>query len=469
MKKFQFFPLILLASVVLSAWPGGAQTVTAPSDAEIQKILVDRIDAQKQSVGIVVGVIEPSGQRVVSYGHLANNDPRPLNGDTLFEIGSITKVFTSLLLAEAVQRGEVALTDPVGKFLPASVKLPERGGRSITLEDLATHTSGLPRMPTNFSPKDAANPYADYSVEHLYAFLSGVQLTRDIGSAYEYSNLGRGLLGHALTLSARATDYEALVRARVISPLGLRSTAIALTPEMKARLAVGHSATMQPVANWDLAVLAGAGALRSTTNDLLTFLAANLGYVKTPLAPAMAAMLKVRRPTGAPNLAVALGWHVFSAHDKEVVWHNGGTAGYRTFIGFDPKARVGIVVLSNAGTPAGPDDIGRHLLDAESPLLAPQAAPRTRTEVAVDPQLFDQYVGRYQLAPAAILSVTRESSHFFAQLTGQPRFEIFAEGPKDFFLKVVDAQLTFEVDASGRATKAVLHQGGRDAPAPRIE
>jgi CubicO group peptidase (beta-lactamase class C family) len=195
MKKFQLFPIVVAASALLSASPAAAQTATVPSDAEIRKILVDRIDTQKQSVGIVVGVIEPSGRRVVSYGHLANNDPRPLNGDTLFEIGSITKVFTSLLLAEAVHRGEVALTDPVGKFLPASVKIPESGGRSITLEDLATHTSGLPRMPTNFSPKDPANPYADYSVEQMYAFLSGVQLTRDIGSAYEYSNLGGGLLG----------------------------------------------------------------------------------------------------------------------------------------------------------------------------------------------------------------------------------------------------------------------------------
>jgi D-alanyl-D-alanine-carboxypeptidase/D-alanyl-D-alanine-endopeptidase len=469
MNKHRFIHSFALLAALVTVSPAGAQTSPVPSDAEIRKILVDRIDVQKQSVGIVVGVIEPSGRRVVSYGRLANNDPRPLNGDTLFEIGSITKVFTSLLLAEAVHRGEVALTDPVGKFLPPSVKIPERGGRSITLEDLATHTSGLPRMPTNFSPKDPANPYADYSVEQMYAFLSGVQLTRDIGSAYEYSNLGGGLLGHALTLSARATDYEELVRARVIAPLGLTSTAITLTPEMKARLAVGHSATMQPVANWDLAALAGAGALRSTTNDLLTFLAANLGYVKTPLAPAMATMLTVRRPTGGPNLAVALGWHVLTMHGKDLIWHNGGTGGYRTFIGFDPLARVGIVVLSNAGTAAGPDDIGRHLLDGESPLLAPPAPAKTRTEVAVEPQVFDRYIGRYQLAPTAILSITREGSHFFAQLTGQPRFEIFAEGPKDFFLKVVDAQLTFEVDASGRATKAVLHQGGRDAPAPRIE
>ena len=213
--------IVFAALALLDSSAARAQTSPIPSDAAIRQILVDRIDVQKQSVGIVVGVIEPSGRRVVAYGRASRNDARPLNGDTLFEIGSITKVFTSLLLADAVERGEVALTDPVGKFLPAKVRMPERGGRAITLQDLATHTSGLPRLPTNMAPKDPSNPYADYTFENLYAFLSDYQLTRDIGSQYEYSNLGGGLLGHALTLAAHATDYEALVRARVTTPLGM--------------------------------------------------------------------------------------------------------------------------------------------------------------------------------------------------------------------------------------------------------
>lgn len=465
------FVLALAASLLALLTPvaARAQAPAVPSDAEIRKILVDRIDAQKQSVGIVVGVIEPSGRRVVAYGKLAKDDPRPLNGDTVYEIGSITKVFTSLLLADAVGRGEVALADPVGKFLPDTVKVPERGGRSITLIDLATHSSGLPRMPTNFVPKDPANPYADYSAENMYAFLNGYQLTRDIGSQYEYSNFGAGLLGQALVLRTRSTDYETLVRARVLAPLGMTSTTVTLSPEMKARLAAGYGATLQPVANWDLASLAGAGALRSTTNDMLTFLAANLGYVKTPLAPAMAAQLAARRPTTLPNTTIGLAWHVLKTATKEIVWHNGGTAGYRTFIGFDPVARVGVVVLSNAGTPAGPDDIGRHLLDTALPLLGAQAPPKTRTEIAVDPQKLEPYVGRYQLAPTAIITMTREGGRLFTQLTGQPKFEVFAESEKDFFLKVVDAQLTFETDAAGKATAVVLHQNGQTVRAPRVE
>src|SRR5476649_1739383 len=131
-----------------------AQTPPMPTDAQIRQILVDRIDTAKQGVAMVVGVIEPAGRRVVAYGSLAKGDPRPLNGDTIFEIGSITKVFTSLLLADAVQRHEVALTDPVAKYLPATVTMPERSGHAMTLQDLATHTSGLPRLPANFAPKD---------------------------------------------------------------------------------------------------------------------------------------------------------------------------------------------------------------------------------------------------------------------------------------------------------------------------
>ena len=456
-------------AMILSAASAGAQSPPnspVPPDSEIRKILVERIDTFHQGVGIVVGVIEPQGRRVVAYGSLNQGDPRPLNGDTIFEIGSVTKVFTSLLLSDMVQRGEVALTDPVAKYLPAEVKVPERGGRVITLVDLSTHTSGLPRMPSNFQPKDPANPYADYTVEQLYQFLSSYQLTRDIGSQFEYSNLGGGLLGHALARRA-GMDYEALVRSRITGPLGMNSTGITLSPEMKARLAVGHNDKLVTVPNWDLPALAGAGALRSSANDLLTFLAANLGYVKSPLAPAMAAMLSVRRPTGAPGLGeIGLGWLITKPSDDEIVWHNGGTGGYRSFIGYDAKTRVGVVVLSNTFTGSGVDDIGMHLLDSHVPLLP---APKEHKEITVDPKIFDGYVGRYQLAPNFILTVTRDGDQLFTQATGQPKVQIFPESQRDFFLKVVDAQITFETDANGRATSLTLHQNGANMPAKRIE
>jgi CubicO group peptidase (beta-lactamase class C family) len=446
--------------------PAGPQKPwTLPSDAEIRQILVERIDQQRQGVGLVVGIVDAHGRRIISYGALAKGDPRPADGRTIFEIGSMTKVFTSLLLADMAERGEVKLDDPISKFLPPGVKVPERGGRQITLIDLATHTSGLPRIPTNFAPKDPSNPYADYTVGQLYQFLASYSLPRDVGAQYEYSNLGGGLLGHVLSLRA-GMDYGALVRRRITDPLRMSSTTIALTPEQKARLAVGHDAGLEPVANWDIPTLAGAGALRSDAEDLLTFLAAELGYVKTPLAAAMKAQLVPRRPIGAgPGAQVALGWHIASLPAGEIVWHNGGTGGYRTIMAFDPKAGVGVVVLSNVSTQAGVDDIAFHLL-AGAPLAKP---PVQHHEIAADNAALQGLVGRYQLAPQVVVEITFEDGKLYAQVTGQARFQVFPEAPHRVFWKVVDAQADFEVDTQGRATAMVLHQAGLNARAPRIE
>jgi CubicO group peptidase (beta-lactamase class C family) len=456
--------LMLLRTVAFAQAPADSPV---PSDAEIRQILAGRVGAENLGIGMVVGVIDQKGRRVVAYGSLAKDDKRPLNGDTVYEIGSMTKVFTSLILMDMVQKGEVALTDPVSKYLPATVKVPERNGRKITLQDLSTQSSGLPRMPSNFTPKDELNPYADYSVEQMYQFISGYQLTRDIGEKYEYSNLGVGLLGHALTLRA-GKDYETLVRSRICDPLGMTNTRVTLTPEMKARLAIGHSSGMAAVPNWDIPTLAGAGALRSTANDMLTFLAANLGYVKSPLAADMAAEVSIRRPTGAPNMEIAYAWHVQNKDGRSIIWHNGGTGGYRTYMGYDPKSRAGVVVLSNISTAAGPDDIGRHLLDTSYPLLKVEP-PAEHKEVTVDAKNLDRFVGTYQLGPGAIFTMTREGDQLFTQLTGQPKFPIFPESERKFFLKVVDAQLTFDVDAQGKATQVTLHQGGIDQVAKRVD
>jgi len=439
-----------------------------PDDAAIRQILVDRIDVQKQGVGIVVGVIDAGGRRIVSYGALAKGDPRPLNGETVFEIGSMTKVFTSLLLTDMVARGQVKLDDPVAKFLPAGTKVPERGGKQITLVDLATHTSGLPGMPTNFKPKDGLNPFADYTVDQLHEFLGGYALPRDIGEKYEYSNVGAGLLGQALARRA-GQDYEALVRGRITRPLGLKDTAITLSPALKARLAVGHTPTLQPTPNWDLPTLAGAGALRSTANDMLTFLAAELGFKPTRLKPAMDAQLAVRRRAGSDTMDVALGWHVAKTKVGEIPWHNGGTGGYRTFFGFDPKARVGLVVLTNQVNPAGGDDIGFHLLTGR-PLakLSPPSAPRTA--IVLPPEQLAGLVGRYQFGAApAYLTITQDGARLFAQLTGQSAFEIYPESATKFFWRVVDAQVTFDRAADGRASALTLHQMGRDQRATRAD
>jgi CubicO group peptidase (beta-lactamase class C family) len=178
--------------------------------------------------------------------------------------------------------------------------------RASPLLDLTTQVSGLPRQPANLSPRDSTNPYADYSVQQLYTFLSGYELTRDIGAEYEYSNLGVGLLGHALALKA-GMSYEELVRRRILAPLGMRETAITITPALRSRLAPGHDAEGNVVANWDLPTLAGAGALRSTARDMLIFLAANLDSMATPLSRTLRQTHAARHSTNNPDLQIGLG------------------------------------------------------------------------------------------------------------------------------------------------------------------
>ena len=454
--------LALVAAVGLQA-----QT---PTDTEIRQILTERIDKLEQGVGIVVGVIDANGRRFVSHGHFSVADPRPVSDDTIFEIGSCTKVFTATILAIMVQRGEVSLDDPVAKYLPPEVKVPQRGGKQITLVDLATHTSGLPRLPSSsadFWARNIDNPYADYPVAEIYRFLSGHQLTRDIGAKYEYSNLGAGLLGLALAHRA-GMDYETLVRTYITGPLQMENTRIALSPAMKTRLTPGHNFMHQPVPNWDIPeAFSGAGALRSDAQDLLTFLAAHLGYGDAPLSAALPAMTKVRRASDSPTVERALGWAVTKGKEHEIVWHSGMTGGYSSFMGFDPKTRVGVVVLSNILIPVV-DDIGLHLLDPSLPLAKlPPFVHRTAIPLAAE--IFDRYAGVYQVKPGQAFTFTREGSRMFSQLNDSRKYEMLAEGEKQFFLREDDAQFTFETDRMGRGTTVTLYQLGHKMKAKRID
>jgi len=341
----------------------GAAVFAEPA-ADLDSILKNRVDESGRAAGIVAGIVDKDGARFAARGRVALDSPKRPDANTFFEIGSITKVFTSLLLCDMVERGEVRLDDPVSRYLPPSVKMPSRGGREITLQDLSMHVSGLPRMPNNFRPADFANPYVDYTPQRMYDFLSGYTLRRDIGERYEYSNLGAGLLGLALARRLDTT-YELAIRRRILDPLGMRDTSTRLSREQLNRLARGHSSSLRPVKNWDFDAMAAAGAIRSTAADMLKFLAAHMGLEKTPLDAAMRRMRSVRRDTGVPHLKIALAWHILDQYG-EIVWHNGGTAGYRAFAGFNPSTGKGVVVLCN--TSADIDDIGRHLLDERYPV-----------------------------------------------------------------------------------------------------
>jgi hypothetical protein len=228
---------------------------------------------------------------------------------------------------------------------------------------------------------------------------------------------------------------------------------------------------LNPVANWDIPTLAGCGALRSTANDLLNFLAANLGYRKTSLAAAMAAELSTRRPTGTPGLEIAYAWHITTAHGSSIIGHNGLTGGYKSFIGFDPRSGIGVVVLSNSNNGDGPYDIGRHLLNINYP-LAKIEPPREHRKTKIDAKVFDRYIGRYETAPDSVLTITRDGDHLFAEAPhGGGTFEILPESETEFFVSIkgMDIQLTFHTVIQSNATELVVNQEGQKNLAKRVE
>ena len=443
-----------------------AQEHVFPDDAKLLELIRSRVE-DGRATGLVLGVMEADGStRIVSYG-----DPgagaQPLGPDSVFEIGSVTKTFTTTLLASMVQRGDVTLDAPAQQYTPPGLTLPTRSGKAITLAHLAEQTSGLPRLPGNLdlSAVDMTNPYAAYTPAMLNEFLGGYQLPRDPGASFEYSNLGMGLLGNLLANRAGQT-YEDLVRTRILDPLGMTSSGITLTPSMQAHLAKGHDAAGQPTANWDLPSLAGAGALRASMTDMLKYLDANLGEPKNDLERAMR-LAQQPRFRMSDNAQIGLGWITITTPKGDYLYHDGGTGGYGAIVILDPARGVGLVLLGNRT--GIPEDIAMHLMDPSIPLTPLPAPLAAHAEVVVPPETLQTYTGVYTLdaAPGFKLTVTLENGQLQVQATGQQKFPVFAESQSKFFYKVVDAQITFMPAADGAPAHLILHQGGANQKATK--
>jgi D-alanyl-D-alanine-carboxypeptidase/D-alanyl-D-alanine-endopeptidase len=445
--------LALTTAIVVAIAVLAADAQQSPAADRLEKLIRDRVDSG-MAIGLVVGVLEADGtRRTAAYG-TAGPGAKPLSDKSIFEIGSITKVFTGTLLADMAARGVLAVDDPAQKHAPEMMRLPTRGEKPITLLDLSTHHSGLPRLPDNLAPKDPANPYVDYTLERLNAFLQGYTLTRDIGATFEYSNLGTGLLG-AILANRAGTGYESLVRERILSPLGMTMTGVQVSAAMAPESAIGHNAAGVPVPAWISGVLVGAGGLRSNVDDMLKFLDANIGPPKSALERAMRTAHEPRRDAG--GMRIGLNWLTRTVGQDRIVWHNGGTGGFRTFIGFDPERQIGAVVLSNSAH--GVDDIGFHLINAAVPLLP--------TAVQLPPEKLRRYAGVYELAPEFRIDVTVEGGRIYIQATKQPRFEILPQSETEFFVRAFEARITFVVENS-ETTVLILRQGGLDQRARRL-
>jgi CubicO group peptidase (beta-lactamase class C family) len=410
-------------------------------------------------VGLVVGVIDREGDEVYGYGRVSSDTNEPPGGTTLFEVGAVTMVFCTLALADMAQSGEVTLTDQADQYLPRDVRMPlfaDLPVRTITLLDLATHTSGLPRLPSNFAPADPNNPYGDYTVGQMYAFLSTYKMTQAPGDAYRYSNVGLGLLGHILERHAEQ-PFEDIVVQRICDPLGMADTRVNLSKDQKKRLAQGHDADGVPARSWHIPALPAVGAFRSTANDLLTFLSANLGFTDTPLSEAMAMTHRPERAVNARGSQVGLGWNI---QPGLVTWHHGQTTGFHAFVGFLKELEIGVVVLTNSATMMT-DRLGLTVLKR---LAGEDIEPiQVRMPVALGTEVLDRYVGTYELPQDVVVSVFREDGRLMIQPRGQMVSRMYPLADTLFFLRVVDAEIEFLMDwETGDATHLIWTQGNQE-------
>jgi serine-type D-Ala-D-Ala carboxypeptidase/endopeptidase len=339
----------------------------APAPARA-RFVEDSVDATldrhaRKHVGIALGVWWQGETWTFARGRMSADQFGLPGPDTIFEIGSVTKVVTATVLADMVEEGLVTLDDPVQRYLPAGVELPVRG-RPITLADLATQTSGLPRLPPGLVRRSLGqrrNPYAGFTELNLERAISRTRLKSRPGERLRYSNFGVGLLGYALSRCAEQ-PFEQLARERVCDPLGLADTRISIPAEARARFADGHDRRGRQVPHWDLAALAGAGGLRSTVADLLRFLELQLQQPRTRLGRAAQATHDPRAHRG--RLSQGLGWAglPLRGDSRQMLWHNGGTGGFRSFLGFVNEIEAGVAVLSNCSRSV--DAIGFRVLEA---------------------------------------------------------------------------------------------------------
>ena len=412
-------------------------------------------------VGMTIGVLRDGKQEIFGYGRMSRDDRRVPDGDTIYELASATKVLTGILLADAVVQDRVKLNQPAGELLPAGVKMPANVDRAITLQDLATHVSGLPRIPDNMKFGNPGNPYADYLEKDLYSFLNNYKLAQAPGTKSEYSNLGQGLLGHLLSLQAKST-YEDLVRNRIAVPLKMSSTIITLDKESQSRLAPGHTGEGKPAANWDMQVLAGAGGVRTTVNDLLLFAAANLAPPKDKLGEAIEMAWTVhQKPLKTGDMPLGLGWQLALDGTR---WHSGQTGGYHSMILVNRQFKTSVVLLTNTAT----TEVDQLATDILKMISGVTVIPRKfEKPINVPTEALQKFVGRYELAPGALFTVEVKDDKLMIGLTGQSSYQVFPRSETEWFYKVVDATITFNVDKNGKCDSLVLFQNGIKQTAKR--
>ena len=406
---------------------------------------------------VVVGIIVNGKTEVYGFGRGTSAHPTIApDGDALFEIGSVTKVYTAMMLADAIEHDRAALASPLSDFLPPGVTAPTLEGNVITLGQLLTHTSGLPRLPASVQV-DSANPYEGYNEAQLYKDLSATKLTRAPGEAEEYSNFGAGLLGFVVGQKL-GHGYADELRIRVLQPLGLAATTLSPTAEQRTRLVMGANDDLKPVPGWTFAALAPAGGLVSSTNDQLRMLNAQL----TALGKDASAVSKLLRRSQTVVLdsgvtKTAYGWMV----DRQGrYWHNGGTGGYHSFVGFDPQKHIAVVVLA-----ATASSLVDRLAIAMFQIAAGDPAPPVKFPTAAD---LTPMVGNYDITELKTnVAVTIANDKLYIAAPGEAPTRLVPLTTREFLIESLQTVVVFE-ETAGVVDKLVFVINGKPFAAKRI-
>lgn len=316
---------------------------------------------------VAIGVVSPEGEEIWGYD---SHDQGVECGKSIFAIASITKTFVSSLLAILVKEGKVQLTDPIATYIP---EVKDHSVGDITLLQLATHTSGMPRLPRNLMStiQDKLNPYKDYHEQHLLSALQDPNLRMQKAGQFAYSNFGYGVLGYILSKVTNQPLSDALAH-YITTPLGMRDTVMKLDEDQLSRRLPVYTENGKEVGHWEFDVLEGAGGLYSTVSDLLQYIRCNVGLIDHVLSEVFSMCHEVRYQD---KLRIGLGWGIQERDGHIIHWHNGGTYGSTSYIGFHKESKTGVVVLTNNGTstwseikarltktPPAVDHIGRTLL-----------------------------------------------------------------------------------------------------------
>lgn len=436
----------------------GATSSYAASDiSQILKIINHKVTKEKMGIGVAVAIIDGDNTEFYNIGESHIVTQAKINKETLFEIGSITKTFTATALASMVTEGKVKLDDPVQIYLPKDMILPIKNNKPITLLSLANHSSGLPRLPANMPVKNPLDPYADYSIAMMYDFLKNHQLEYEVGEKQVYSNLGLGLLGHVLALIDQMS-YQEMLASRVLKPLHMDSTFVNVPTTQLKNLSNGHDGELKATPLWNLNSLSGAGSLKSNIQDMATFLKANIESQKLN---DVFLLTQVTTFTSQGN-NTGLAWMINPSESGDIFMHDGQTGGFSSFIGFNKSNNKGIVILTN--TPFNMNDVGYHYLNNSLDsikLVTPKNIELTNEQLI-------NLVGKFELVPGFVLSITHEKNQLFVQATGQQKLALTVLSNTEFVNNIVKAKIVFELDATETAKSLTMYQGGQKLPAKKL-